>query len=106
MGCVRRTRQDELLEHRFETLRCSYRHADVCNSLATLRGAPPPNIEQEDCMPTENSHPLTIRLPQELYDRLKKEADDQERTAAGLVRLLVRRHFEPSEGPDDGIGRP
>lgn len=41
-------------------------------------------------MAQEKDRALTIRLPQELHDRLQQRAEAEERTIAGILRLAAR----------------
>lgn len=49
-------------------------------------------------MPTNKDQALTVRLPRPLYDQLKAHADAEERTVAGLLRLLARRYLASTGG--------
>ncbi len=51
-------------------------------------------------MSTEKDQALTVRLPRPLYDQLKAHADAEERTVAGLLRLLARRYLAGADGPE------
>lgn len=41
-----------------------------------------------------NDKALNIKIPQELYDKLKKEAEKKNISLASLVRLLCSEYFE------------
>jgi predicted transcriptional regulator len=36
---------------------------------------------------------LTVRLPKDVQDALRKRARDEERTVAGLIRLAIRQYL-------------
>lgn len=41
-----------------------------------------------------NDKALNIKIPQELYDKLKKEAEKKSISLASLVRMLCSEYFE------------
>ncbi len=41
-----------------------------------------------------NDKALNIKIPQELYDKLKKEAEKKNISLASLVRMLCSEYFE------------
>ena len=49
-------------------------------------------------MSTDKDQALTVRLPRALYDQLKAHADAEERTVAGLLRLLARQYLASTGG--------
>ncbi len=56
-------------------------------------------------------HALTVRLPESLYRALKAHADVEERTVAGLLRLLARQYIDravvtPGPGRQQDRGAP
>lgn len=48
-------------------------------------------------MTTDKDQALTIRLPRELHRQLKQRAEAEERTIAGVLRLLASEYVRSEE---------
>jgi predicted DNA-binding protein len=44
-------------------------------------------------MAVENEHALTLRLPQELHEKLKECAEREDRSIAGVLRMAARMYL-------------
>jgi hypothetical protein len=53
--------------------------------------------KQQNHIKANDSAALTVRMPQTLYDALKAQADQHERTVAGMLRWLAREHLANAE---------
>lgn len=47
----------------------------------------------------QERYALTVSLDEELYDRIKKMAYDDDRTMASMLRLLVKRQLKQADSP-------
>jgi CopG-like RHH_1 or ribbon-helix-helix domain, RHH_5 len=44
-------------------------------------------------MATEKDHALTLRLPEELHEELRRRAEQEDRSIAGVLRVAAKRYL-------------